>query len=219
MKILPWLAASAVDDPEIPAKKTTAHVDLREPAGQRADQARDSRTSRSVMPPTFIRFAVEQEERHGEQDERVVRLERRLNTTIGDSRGSMTSTGRHASPSANATGTRSTISVKNMPNSDSAATAGVSSPPVRRGPRSTSGPRGPRRAGADRRGTLAEEQDPREARQRPCDEDVGIGISASSEFWFQPNCTNLIPYQTKIEREDEDEHVRHDAQERVRASA
>ena len=25
----------------------------------------------------------------------------------------------------------------------------------------------------------------------------GIGSSASSEFWFQPNCTNLIPYQRK----------------------
>ena len=24
----------------------------------------------------------------------------------------------------------------------------------------------------------------------------GIGSSASSEFWFHPNCTNLMPYQT-----------------------
>jgi hypothetical protein len=46
-----------------------------------------------------------------------------LNTTIGDSRGSMNSTGRQASPSANATGARSTRKKKNPPNNHSAATA------------------------------------------------------------------------------------------------
>jgi hypothetical protein len=53
-----------------------------------------------------------------------------LNTTIGDSRGSMKSTGKLASPSANATGTRRIISRKNVPNSHIAATAGVRAAPV-----------------------------------------------------------------------------------------
>src|SRR4026207_2478116 len=59
MKILLWLAASAVEDPEIPAKKTESRtlICANEP-GQLPTIVRDSRTSRSVMPPTFMRFAV-----------------------------------------------------------------------------------------------------------------------------------------------------------------
>ena len=59
MKILPWLAASAVDEPEMPAKKidSTMLTCARLP-GMRPTSARDSRTSRSVMPPVFIRLAV-----------------------------------------------------------------------------------------------------------------------------------------------------------------
>ena len=59
MKILLWLAASAVDDPEMPAKNTdiTTLICASEP-GKWPTIVRDRRTSRSVMPPTFIRFAV-----------------------------------------------------------------------------------------------------------------------------------------------------------------
>ena len=59
MKILLWLAASAVDDPEMPAKNTdnTTLICASEP-GKWPTSARDSLTSRSVMPPTLIRFAV-----------------------------------------------------------------------------------------------------------------------------------------------------------------
>ncbi len=59
MKSLLWLAASAVEEPEIPAKKTESRTLIwaSEP-GQWPTIVRDSRTSRSVIPPTFIRFAV-----------------------------------------------------------------------------------------------------------------------------------------------------------------
>ena len=59
MKILPWLAASAVDDPEMPAKNTDSSTLICASApGKLPTIVRDRRTSRSVMPPTFIRFAV-----------------------------------------------------------------------------------------------------------------------------------------------------------------
>jgi hypothetical protein len=59
MKIFDWLAASAVDEPEMPAKKidSTTLICARLP-GMWPTIVRDSLTSRSVMPPMFIRFAV-----------------------------------------------------------------------------------------------------------------------------------------------------------------
>ena len=59
MKILLWLAASAVEEPEMPAKNTerTTLIWASDP-GQLPTSARDSATSRSVMPPTLIRLAV-----------------------------------------------------------------------------------------------------------------------------------------------------------------
>src|SRR6188768_2481279 len=59
MKILDWLAASAVEEPEMPAKNTdnTTLICANEP-GQCPTMARESATSRSVMPPMLIRFAV-----------------------------------------------------------------------------------------------------------------------------------------------------------------
>ena len=59
MKIFDWLAASAVDDPEMPAKNTdsTTLICASDP-GQCPTSAFDSVTSRSVMPPVLIRFAV-----------------------------------------------------------------------------------------------------------------------------------------------------------------
>ena len=69
------------------------------------------------MPPTFIRLAVSRKNGTASRMNELYALNVVLKITIGDSRGSMISTGRHASPSANATGTRSTISRKKVPNS------------------------------------------------------------------------------------------------------
>ena len=59
MNILLWLAASAVEDPEMPAKNTdsTTLIWASEP-GQWPTMVRDSVTRRSVMPPMVIRLAV-----------------------------------------------------------------------------------------------------------------------------------------------------------------
>ena len=59
MKILLWLAASAVEEPEMPAKNTdsTTLIWASEP-GQLPTRERERVTSRSVMPPTLIRLAV-----------------------------------------------------------------------------------------------------------------------------------------------------------------
>jgi len=59
MKIFDWLAASAVEEPEMPAKKTDSRTLICASApGKCPTIVRDSRTRRSVMPPMFIRFAV-----------------------------------------------------------------------------------------------------------------------------------------------------------------
>ena len=59
MKIFDWLAASAVDEPEMPAKNTdsTTLICASEP-GQWPTSDCDSLTKRSVMPPILIRLAV-----------------------------------------------------------------------------------------------------------------------------------------------------------------
>src|SRR5262245_21638587 len=59
MKIFDWLAASAVEEPEMPAKNTdsTTLICASEP-GQLPTIERDSATRRSVIPPTLIRLAV-----------------------------------------------------------------------------------------------------------------------------------------------------------------
>ena len=59
MKIFDWLAASAVEEPEMPAKKIDSTTLIcASPPGKCPTMVRDSSISRSVMPPTFIRFAV-----------------------------------------------------------------------------------------------------------------------------------------------------------------
>ena len=59
IKSLPWLAASAVDEPEMPAKNTdNTTLICAKPPGKCPTSARDSRISLSVMPPVFIRLAV-----------------------------------------------------------------------------------------------------------------------------------------------------------------
>src|SRR4051812_29886734 len=146
MKILPWLAASAVEEPEIPAKNTDRSTLICASApGKFPTIVRDSVTRRSVMPPTFIRFAVSKKNGTASRMNELYALNVVLNTTMGESRGSMNSTGRQASPSAKATGTRSTMSRKNVPKSHMAATAGVSAAPVIEGP-----PRAPVKRAASR---------------------------------------------------------------------
>src|SRR6185437_12587243 len=135
MKILPWLAASAVDDPEMPAKNTdnSTLICARSP-GKLPTIVRDSRTRRSVMPPTFIRLAVSRKKGTASRMNELYALNVVLNITIGDRRGSMKRAGRQARPSANATGTRRIMKKKNVPNSHMAATVGVSVAPVMAGP-------------------------------------------------------------------------------------
>ena len=59
MKILLWLAASAVEEPEMPAKNTDSSTLIcASDPGQLPTMVRDRCTRRSVMPPTFIRLAV-----------------------------------------------------------------------------------------------------------------------------------------------------------------
>jgi hypothetical protein len=59
MKIFDWLAASAVDDPGNAAKKNERTTLIwASPPGKCPTMVRDRVISRSVMPPTFIRFAV-----------------------------------------------------------------------------------------------------------------------------------------------------------------
>src|SRR5438477_8737515 len=127
MKILDWLAASAVEEPEMPAKNTdsTTLICASDP-GQCPTIERDSATRRSVIPPTFIRLAVSRKNGTASRMNELYALNVVLNTTIGESRGSTNSTGRQASPSANATGTRRINNTKNVPNRSHAATVGVS---------------------------------------------------------------------------------------------
>src|SRR5262249_8555858 len=59
MKILLWLAASAVDEPEMPAKNTDSSTLIcASDPGQLPTMVRERCTRRSVMPPIFIRLAV-----------------------------------------------------------------------------------------------------------------------------------------------------------------
>ena len=79
MKIFDWLAASAVEEPEMPAKKIDSTTLIcASPPGKCPTIARESFISRSVVPPTFIRFAVSRKNGTAEQDERVVGVERLL---------------------------------------------------------------------------------------------------------------------------------------------
>ena len=59
MKIFDWLAASAVEEPDTPAKKIESTTLIcASPPGKCPTMVRDRRINRSVMPPMFIRFAV-----------------------------------------------------------------------------------------------------------------------------------------------------------------
>src|SRR5204863_10030095 len=131
MKIFDWLAASAVEEPEMPAKNTDSSTLIWASApGKLPTVVRESRTRRSVMPTTFIKLAVSRKNCTARRMNELYALNVVLKTTIGEWRGSWNSTGKHASPSAKATGTRSTNSTKNVPNRSHDATTGVSVAPL-----------------------------------------------------------------------------------------
>ena len=85
MNIFDWLAASAVEEPDIPGEKEREHhVDLRQAAGEVPDhRPRQQSCSRSVMPPTFIRLAVSRKNGHRQEDEGVVGVEGLLHERHG----------------------------------------------------------------------------------------------------------------------------------------
>jgi hypothetical protein len=126
MNILLWLAASAVDDPEMPAKKTDRSTFTWASApGKWPTMVRDRCTSRSVMPPLFIRLAVSRKNGTASRMNELYALKVSLKSDSGDRRGSITSIGRHDRPRATATGTRITSSPKKPPKRISAAMPGL----------------------------------------------------------------------------------------------
>src|SRR5438067_270967 len=222
MKIFPWLAASAVDEPEIPAKNTDSNTLICASApGKLPTIVRERRTSRSVMPPTFIKLAVSRKNGTASRMNELYALNVVLNTTIGESRGSMNSTGRQASPRAKATGTRSTNSTKNVPNKSHAATTGVSVAPVIERTRDSfrtyvrqiarRGQVCGNRSAADdvhvRKKTLAQEQHPRNSGERPCDEDVSHRHLGEFRLLVPAELHELDSVPDEHQRERQDEHI------------
>jgi hypothetical protein len=89
MKILLWLAASAVDEPDMPAKNTDSTTLICASApGMLPTMVRDNNTSRSVMPPTPIRLAVSRNSGTASRMKELYDLKVSLNNIIGDRRGS-----------------------------------------------------------------------------------------------------------------------------------
>src|SRR6266403_1715984 len=108
----PTPAASAVDEPEMPAKSIdTSTLTCPRPPGRCPTSARDKLISFSVMPALFIRFAASM--KNG--------IASRRN---GVRRSSMKNTGTQARPRANATGTRRMISSAKTPKRIAATSAG-----------------------------------------------------------------------------------------------
>ena len=76
MKSLLWLAASAVDEPEMPAKNTDSNTLIcASDPGKWPTSARDKAHQPIGDAADVHEVRGKQEERHGQQDERVVGLE------------------------------------------------------------------------------------------------------------------------------------------------
>ena len=117
MKIFHWLAASAVDDPEMPAKKIDSTTFICASAPGKCPTMRARQAHQAVGDAADVhQVRGEQEERHREQDERVVGVEGLLHQRHRRELLLDDSIGRQARPSANATGTRSASSAKKTPN-------------------------------------------------------------------------------------------------------
>ena len=214
MKILPWLAASAVDEPEMPAKKIDSTTfTCASPPGKWPTRSRDSLTSRSVMPPTFIRFAVSRKNGTASRMNELYDLNVWLNSTSGDRRGSMIRIGRHARPSANAIGTRSAIRLKKTPNRISEAIAGDRTPALLTAAPRTVTAAGAGRRGISRRGTASHVK-PASGQATKMN---GIGSSASSEILVPAELNELDAVPEEHKRQHQHEHVRNHAQQRVGA--
>jgi len=110
-----------------------------------------------------------------------------------------------------------------VPNSHRAATVGVSAAPVIRASGADLAVRGSALAGLGPSMTMRRSAGTLEAERNQVSPVSGqemkmyvIGMSASSEVWFHPNCTNLIPYQTK-EGEYQHQDHRDDSEQRIGA--
>src|SRR5438552_1035547 len=203
MKIFDWLAASAVEEPEMPAKNTESRTLICASApGKLPTMVRDSRTSRSVMPPTFIRLAVSRKNGTASRMNELYALNVSLKSIIGDRRGSVITTGRHASPSAKATGTRATSSAKNTPNSTSAAIPGVRATELTNENPDV----------VDER--LAEEQDPGEPGEGPGHENPGHRQLRELGELVPAEAHERDAPPDENQSECQDAHMRDDAQQR-----
>src|SRR5450830_1647732 len=113
----PTPAASAVLEPEMPANSMlTSTLTWPSPPGSQPTRARDRLISLSVMPAAFIRFAASMKKGIESSRNELYDFSISLSSRNGVSRSSMKNTGTQASPSANATGTRTITSSANTPN-------------------------------------------------------------------------------------------------------
>src|SRR5450432_1627688 len=125
----PTPAASAVDEPEIPANSIeTSTLTCPNPPGKCPTSARDRLMSFSVIPAEFIRLAARMKNGIASSRNELYDFSISFRSRKGVSRSSMKNTGTHARPSANATGTRRMISAMKMPNRISATSSGLISP-------------------------------------------------------------------------------------------
>src|SRR5437762_3814247 len=133
MRTPPTPAASAVEDPEIPAKSIdTSTLTWPSPPGRWPTSTRDRLISFSVMPAVFIRFAASMKNGIASRRNELYDFSISFNSRNGVSRSSMKNTGTQASPSANATGTRRMIRTAKIPNRIAATSAGpIDSTPER----------------------------------------------------------------------------------------
>src|SRR6266567_780338 len=125
MSTPPTPAASAVDDPDMPANSIdTSTLTWPRPPGRCPTSARDRTISLSVMPAVFIRFAASMKKGIASSRNELYDLSISFNNRNGVSRSSMKKTGTHARPSANATGTRRMMSSAKTPKRIAATSTG-----------------------------------------------------------------------------------------------
>ena len=122
----PIPAASAVDDPDMPAKSMlTITFICPSPPGKCPTVARARLTKRSVMPAEFIKFAARRKKGTARRIKALYDFHISLMSRNGVRRGSMSKMGMHANPKANDTGMRISIRMANMPNMMAATSPGL----------------------------------------------------------------------------------------------
>src|SRR6266849_886995 len=121
----PTPAASAVDEPEMPAKSIdTSTPTCPRPPGRCPTSARDKLISFSVMPALFIRLAASMKNGIASRRNELYDFNISFSNRNGVRRSSMKNTGTQARPSANATGTRTMIRTAKTPKRSAATSAG-----------------------------------------------------------------------------------------------